>query len=545
LTALRRVLASATGELALLAALTVACLAPFASKPLHEDDPLFFWSAQRIVAHPLDPYGFDVDWYVSWQPMAQVTQNPPATSYFMALAGLVGGWSPVALHVAFLLPALGVVLGTWLLARRFSTRPLLSGLLVLASPGFVVSATTLMSDVPMLALWMLAAALWVEGIDGDRTGLRIAAIVAAAACVLTKYAGIAIGPLLLVYGLARRGVGRWLVELAPLPLVVLAYQAWTRMQYGEAHLSGAIAYARENGGASLHDGLIALSFLGGSALVAAPLAPLVAGGPTTVVAALAAAAAAAALVVGGASWWTAGWQSALAPVAAHFGPFVFAGVAILGLAALDVRRRRDAAAAMLALWVGGIVVFAGFLNWTTNVRAVLPAIPAVAVLLARAADHRLGAAPLPGLARVTIALALAVGLWVARGDAALAGAQVRAADVVHRMRSGRGPLWFMGHLGFQAAMQDAGARPFDAEKTVLYTGDVVVVPANNTGVVALPESMPKRIETVEVPVGGGGTTMSGPRGAGFYSSIWGPLPYRLDPPPPERFWVVDVVPPAG
>jgi hypothetical protein len=525
---------------------TVVCLAPLLTKPLHEDDPLFFWSARQIVVHPLDPYGFEVNWYVSWMPMVQVTQNPPGTSYFMALAGLVLGWSPRALHAAFLLPALGVVLGTWFLARRLCTRPLLAGLLVLAAPGFLVSATTLMSDVPMLALWMVATALWIEGIERDRRALRIAAVAAAAACVLTKYAGAGVGVLLVAYALARRGPGRWLFELMPLPIVVAAYQWWTTAQYGEAHLSEAISYARrEGGGMSLHDGLIALSFLGGSGLVAAPLATVLADRRLTIVAGLTGVGAAAALRASGASWWTSGWRSDLGPIALHFGVFVFAGVAIVGLAALDAWRRRDAAAAMLALWVLAITVFTGFVNWTSNVRSVLPAIPAAALLLARAADDRLGAAPLPVVARLAVALCLVAGLWVAWGDYELARAQVRAAGIVHGMRSARAPLWFMGHLGFQVAMQDAGAKPFDVQTTVLYPGDVVVVPANNTGIVPLPENMPKRIETVEVPLRGGGTTMAGQRGAGFYSSIWGPLPYRLDPPPPERFYVVDVVPPPG
>jgi hypothetical protein len=201
---------------------------------------------------------------------------------------------------------------------------------------------------------------------------------------------------------------------------------------------------------------------------------------------------------------------------------------------------------MLTLWLVAITVFTGFVNWTSNVRSVLPAVPAAALLLSRATDARLGGRPLPAMARRAVALCMAAGMWVAWGDYQLAGAQVQAADIVHRMRPvGDGRLWFMGHLGFQVAMQDAGAKPFDVRTTVLYTGDVVVVPANNTGILPLPENMPTRVETIEVPLRGGGTTMSGQRGAGFYSSIWGALPYRLDPRPPERFYVVDVVAPPG
>src|SRR2546422_5508119 len=47
---------------ALLVLITAAALAPFLNKAFHIDDPLFLWMAQQIAKHPLDPYGFDVNW---------------------------------------------------------------------------------------------------------------------------------------------------------------------------------------------------------------------------------------------------------------------------------------------------------------------------------------------------------------------------------------------------------------------------------------------------------------------------------------------------
>src|SRR5438477_1101560 len=143
----------------LLATATALCLAPFLAKPLHLDDPLFYWVARQIAAHPGDPYGFDVNWYVISEPMSAVAENPPGASYYMALAGILFGWSPVMLHAAFLLPAIAVVLATWALARRVCGRPVLAALLVLIAPGLLVSATTLLAVVPMLAIRLLAYVL--------------------------------------------------------------------------------------------------------------------------------------------------------------------------------------------------------------------------------------------------------------------------------------------------------------------------------------------------------------------------------------------------
>ena len=46
--------------------LVIGCLlllGPFLGKAVHVDDPLFVWAAQQICRHPLDFYGFSVNWY--------------------------------------------------------------------------------------------------------------------------------------------------------------------------------------------------------------------------------------------------------------------------------------------------------------------------------------------------------------------------------------------------------------------------------------------------------------------------------------------------
>src|SRR5579871_985678 len=110
---------SGRGRAALLAAATFLCLVPFIGKPFHVDDPLFVWTAQQIAAHPGNPYGFDVLWYTSPMPMWSVTKNPPLAAYFASVAGSVFGWSEQALHVAFMVPAIAAILGTYRLARQF------------------------------------------------------------------------------------------------------------------------------------------------------------------------------------------------------------------------------------------------------------------------------------------------------------------------------------------------------------------------------------------------------------------------------------------
>src|SRR5471030_1580963 len=103
----------------MLTIVTLACLVPFIGKPFHIDDPLFVWCAQHLQSNPVDFYGFNINWQGRQELMAMVTQNPPMASYYMALVGFLFGWSEMALHTGFLLPAVGAVIGIYYLARNF------------------------------------------------------------------------------------------------------------------------------------------------------------------------------------------------------------------------------------------------------------------------------------------------------------------------------------------------------------------------------------------------------------------------------------------
>ncbi|HUE37503.1 MAG TPA: glycosyltransferase family 39 protein, partial [Candidatus Acidoferrum sp.] len=149
----------------ILALVTVGALLPFVGKPFNMDDPLFIWAAHQIQAHPANPYGFNIEWDWRQAPMWKVTENPPFTSYFIALASAILGWSEVVLHFAFLLPVLAVILGIHRLARQFCNSPMLAALITLFTPAFLVSSTTVMSDVPMLAFWVWTLVFWVEGTE--------------------------------------------------------------------------------------------------------------------------------------------------------------------------------------------------------------------------------------------------------------------------------------------------------------------------------------------------------------------------------------------
>jgi 4-amino-4-deoxy-L-arabinose transferase-like glycosyltransferase len=530
----------------LLALATIFCLAPFWGKAFHMDDTLFLYAARQITQHPFDPYRFEVNWYRTPQPMWMQTMNPPLDSYAIAVAGKLVGWSERALHLAFLLPALVVVLGTYRLARRFTSSSLVAAGATLLTPVLLVSATSVMCDVPMLALWMLALILWIEGMDRDEPFLLTAAGVLIGLCALTKYFGIALVPLLLVYSLLRRRrVENWAWCLLIPAAMLSAYQQWTwSLDYGRKFGNAvrfALTYRRSLNASLLAEGLVDLSFLGGCVLPGLLFAPLL--WSRKWIFAGAAFSAGAGLLIG------AGWLNLGASVASHdyrlhgvlvgveAAFFIAGGLSILGLAIADLWKRRDADSVLLAAWVLGTFFFAGFLNWTNNGRSILPLVPAVGILLARRVERLWSG---PGKRRVQVvaflALSAALSLWVAAGDAGLANSDRDAARLIQKKTLGQaGAVWFEGHWGFQYYMESFGAHAVDTDSPELQAGDSLAIPAQNSRWFQIRPRFVAEGDIIQINMPFGVSTMQSELGAGFYSADNGPLPFVIGPIPAQRY----------
>lgn len=540
---------SASHSLLLLTFATLTCLLPFSNKAFHMDDPLFLWTAQHIAQHPLDPYGFRVVWYATETPIADVTKNPPLASYYAAAVGRTFGWSERSLHVAFLLPALVVVLGTYRLASRFTRFPLLAAAATLFTPGFLVSSTTVMCDVLMLALWLLALICWLEGSDSGKHWLLAVSAALIAACALTKYFGVALIPLLLVHSLFKKHrLDRLLAYLA-IPIVLLAvYQWWTHGLYGRGLLSDAVQYANlHNRGHELPvaaKALVGLAFAGGCFLPALFFAPLL-WSRRGLFAALTIAGGAG-LAASSHAWWFQAPQAAAdwPAISAQMAILIAAGISAIALAASGLRKV-NADETLLSLWLVGTFLFAAFLNWTINARSILPLIPVAAIVIARKLEPAASfSRPRTALIGAALLACAGASLWVTAADAALANAGRRAAArLSEQLRTSQSSVYFEGHWGFQYYMQQSGAKPADIRNSSFRSGDVVIIPENTTNSFGPPPGFLLTEEKIiQFELDRRAATMSQPLGAGFYASVWGPLPFSFGTVPPERYLVARLLP---
>lgn len=526
-----------------LAALPVLSLLPFVTKPFNIDDVFYLAVAKHIVKSPLDFYGFEFNWYGT---LEQVTyaNHAPASAYYMALIGSIAGWSEIAMHAAFMVPAIGLISGTYAVARQFCDRPAWASVIAWFCPAVLVSATSVMTDIWMAAFFVWAVALWIRGIDESSIRFLCAAAVAASMAGLMKYFGVTVIGLFALYAFGRRHpLQRW-TPLLPIPILVLAgYEALTYAMYGQGLVSSTFDFAdkgRSTADTAWYEWIVnGLSFTGGG-LAAAALVCLF-GWPRRIAFVWCAM-----FAILAASLSFAEWQGGSAEgnsdlsAAIHLAAFITLGAHLLAYTVWRLVRERKLEELLLAAWIAGIFVFSTYVNWSVTARTLVPMAPAVGILAMRAVQHndsrkiwRYGAT----------LVAAALTLFVAWGDMSWSRTVRNSAAMFNdSFRGWPTNVYFQGHWGFQHYADPEVMQPLDVERTVLHAGDILITPKNNSVGARLPERFRARSDVVLAGEGRWASTMLGRAGAGFYSNLFGPLPFRLGPAPPEMIFVTEVSP---
>lgn len=534
-------------ELALLGVVAIVVLAPFVQKPFHIDDPAYLWTAQQIVEEPLDFYGFDLYMKGMRVPMHVEMQNPPMIGYYLAAVSILTGWGEVPMHLASFAFVLAAVFGTYFLAQRFCANAWAAALAMLSAPGFFVSATTVMCDVPMIAFYVWAAYCWLVGYDRARHRLLFAAGVLIALAALTKYFGMTMIPLLFVYSVVRSGGLRARQLYLLVPFVALtAYELWTRDYYGRGLLLGAGDYVRDlrdvipdrftpawMAGAMFAGGSLGTITLIGVAACRSRTAAIFSG--IIVAATITAAAVLFTLrpVVDGIDDLNNAniWLGAL---------FGVLSVTLVVIAAADFFRNPGPDSLLLGMWLGGSLAFCIVANWSVTTRALLPAVVPAAILMIRQLETAQGAALVRQRAWRIIAAsacALLVGVIVARGDTAFARYEHAMAGRIAKLPQDSGTLWFDGRWGLEYYLRTYGAKTLLIDE--VQPGDRVALPERAKITKLLPDREYKFVDEIHLPLRGAVHTMFA--GAGFYSSLLGPLPYAFGEAQTETYRVYEVL----
>jgi 4-amino-4-deoxy-L-arabinose transferase-like glycosyltransferase len=449
-------------ELLAVALLAVVPLLPFLDAAVSIDAPVFLAVARQIAVAPLDPFGFDMIWDPVSPHAAFFNHNPPLLSYYLVpWISLFGEWEP-ALHFALLPFPLVAGLAFAGIARRLAGDALGPAALLVTTPAFLVLASTLLLDVPLLACLLLAIYALLRAREGSPERWQLVAGLAAAAAGLVKYVGFATAPLLaagvVLFLPAARRAGA-LLRCVGLPLAVwAAWGAWTGWLYGAVHYAGGLMLV---GGKSFdpdefwNQALSVPIYYGGALIF-----PVLAGVTAVVRGVRGAELAVAGLLAGGAvvHWVLPGGEPPrripLGADQAVVGAFCFAGACFVwGRALRPARVLASVEDRFLALWLAGFGVFSVFVNWHINAADALMAAPPALLLLFRDAAARPGRRAVWLWVAVTLPFSMGLA-WAdaLQGDVYRTVARRIAAEIGDRS----GARWCVGHWGFQYYLEREG-----------------------------------------------------------------------------------------
>jgi hypothetical protein len=225
----------------LILAVVLLLRVPFLNQAIQGDDPVYLAEASHALVDPLHP---DNSTYV-FRGVAvdqRGLSHPPMDAWILAgLLAIFGDVKEVPFHAAYILFSLLAAWAMWGLARRFSPQPLWAALLFLAVPTFVVNGNSLETDLPFLAFWMAAIALFCGG------KLWPAAL-AMTLAALTAYQAVFLTPILAVYVwlFHRRSAARWLT-ICTAPAAIGAWQLYERSTTGAMPAAVLAGYFRSYG----------------------------------------------------------------------------------------------------------------------------------------------------------------------------------------------------------------------------------------------------------------------------------------------------------
>ncbi len=224
-------------------ALVFALRLPFLDQAIQGDDPYYLYGAEHAQIDPLHPthskYLFQGD-------LVDMRGHPHGPLNSWALAAplrLLGDVREVPFHASYILWSLISAIAMLSLARRFCDQPFIATLLFLAVPAFVVNGSSLEADLPFLAMWMAAIALFIKGIDEDSWGALWLSAFFGALAGLAAYQSILLTPVLATYLFKKqqRGWIPWIVTLAA-PLAIGVWQLYELASSGTLPAAVLVGY---------------------------------------------------------------------------------------------------------------------------------------------------------------------------------------------------------------------------------------------------------------------------------------------------------------
>lgn len=425
---------------------------PFLNVAAQWDDFNYLDAAEYTLTNPAHPSHIQYVFQGERHTM-RGHPHPPGMAWILAgVMAVLGPFHEKPYHAVFLVFSLTAALSMLVLARRFVPQHAVQAtLLFLAVPATMVSGTSFESDMPLLAFWTLAMALFIEGVERHNGQLLAGSAVAMAAASMVAYSAFLIAPICFVYLWLRRCGWRaaWMVLASPF-VTIGGYQLYERVTGGSLPAGELMGHFRNYGLQRLEMKIRnAVGLLGHLGLVLSPVAGI-----------------ALAMRSG---WWTWALAGTAAPIAAIVDPHplfwapISCGVLLLGWV---LHRLKDPEDRFLASWVLLYLVAALAIFFAGAARYLLPIGAPLALLAARHLSKR------TAVLWAAIALNIGLGLGMAWVNAQHWNTcRAFARQAMERAQGRR--TWIAAEWGLRHYAEELGAKPL-LRGTVLEPGDLLL-----------------------------------------------------------------------
>ena len=569
----------------ILVLLVLAGSLPFINQAFHIDDRIYLEIANNILNNPLFPYDYPLIFEGLTTDDAASHSHLPLVSYYLALVKLTTGSEKEWVHhLAFLVFPVLAVLGFYDLTQHYVRSSLSTACLLLVSPSFLVLAHTLMTDVPLLAFWILSLSFFLR-IANYRARTRdwILCGLSLLAASFISLISVCLPFLMLAYliiqtaqaGWDSRSSKNWLSMAVLLALPLLLWLGWYLLSYFHydrfvltntfLHISKRQAFS---GQLLVQKGVSFVLNVGATFLFPLVLWLGVARAVSARFFLLLFLLSFVPFYLGSFSWswfhiflfalflssggfvvWHVCWRGCTV-IRKWFRELALSVVRQLSfswgeLRPIDVRRdprqvqrvhpwpeesADRAQEALLVLWFSGVFLLCLFVYYSGSVRYSLLALPPVVLLWARALERGIeGGYFLRNLMWSAVVVTGLYSLSVAYGDYRFAEVYRRAAQEIYSQyaQSGR-TIWFTGEWGYRYYLEKGGANVLPRVATGPEPGDIIVKPYLASPWVTLYDGqhtklVEQRVVTMDYPV----RILDFSSHAGFYSTGWGILPFSV------------------
>lgn len=469
---------------------------PFINKAFHIDDQPFIKIAEKIKEHPIDPYygitGFfdkELFWFT-------LIHSPPLLSYFLTpFISLTERPKEPVLHLACLLFTLLAGISFYFLAKRFTPpdcrqasldselgqarrggqatkSPLFATLFLVSTPAFIVSSHSVMADVPLLALCMIAITTYIYGLDNNSQKLLILSGIMLGLASLTGYIALSFFPLLLTYAVLQKKLS-W-KAIFPLIIGGAIFSPWIIQNYifyGVSHLMKDKIFLQAVNSLTLeqfvHRGVSNISAIGGVTIFPVAILAGVLKNKSSKVSYICCLMLTIFLCTKGSHYLKIKdyilFQRVLLIFFLSTGLFAVYKVFEKGLQKHIFSNSDNF---FLVLWFGGVLIATILFLYFGCARRTLLLLPPLIIIFTNEINILFRAKVFRKLSVICIFLATLTGIAIAVTDYEWAGIYrkfVKSLSIQYLSPNIRNQVWFTGEWGFKLYMQEAGASFFLSE----------------------------------------------------------------------------------